>query len=193
MPYKPSAMLTLVRRAHGSQSRSGGRIPYWHHCAGVAELLAWAFERSGEIPEPVAYEDFHLAALGHDLYEDTEVTRAEIIDAFGPRVDELIEALTNRQGDDHQAAYHRQIATGPEEARLIKLCDLIDNTLSVAEALPELGQDWVKNTFLPIVSGMQTVVLAATYPTFPVTGRVLGELLAYVSTRLDHALQRDDA
>jgi len=68
--------------------------------------------------------DMLLAALGHDLYEDSAIRPADIIADYRAGVDRLIRRLT--QSAD-VPAYLEQVASGPEEARLIKLCDGIDN------------------------------------------------------------------
>ena len=65
-----------------------------------------------------------LAALGHDLYEDSRIDPAGVAADYGADVDRLIEAVTERAG---VAEFVGRVASGPEEARLVKLCDLIDN------------------------------------------------------------------
>jgi hypothetical protein len=71
-----------------------------------------------------------LAALGHDLYEDSGIDRAQVATDFGSDVDLLIEAVTERHG---VAEFVERVVSGPEEARLIKLCDGVDNYGSLVQ------------------------------------------------------------
>ena len=71
-----------------------------------------------------ARRDILLAALGHDLYEDTEIPRQDIVDGFGSEVDALIRWLTEGASVPE---YVEQVAKSPEEARLIEYGDLADN------------------------------------------------------------------
>src|SRR5262245_6526659 len=87
------------------------------HCENVANLLDQALSLD---PLPVtARRDMLLAALGHDLYEDSEVPQVEIL-RFGKEVDQLIRMLTEEK--DGVGPYVERVASGPEEVRLIKLC-----------------------------------------------------------------------
>ena len=65
-----------------------------------------------------------LAALGHDLYEDSKISPAYVEATYGKEVDQLIEGVTERVS---VAEFVARVASGPEEARLIKLGDGIDN------------------------------------------------------------------
>ena len=92
------------------------------HCENVATLLDQALNL--DQPTVAARRDMILAALGHDLYEDSEIPQAEIL-RFGKEVDQLIRALTEEK--DGVGPYVERVASGPEEVRLIKLCDGADN------------------------------------------------------------------
>ena len=112
------SFMALVRKWHAGHERPD----QVEHCENVANLLDQALnlEPSGI----AARRDMILAALGHDLYEDSKIPQAEIL-KFGKEVDQLIRALTEET--DGVGPYVERVASGPEEARLIKLCDGADN------------------------------------------------------------------
>jgi hypothetical protein len=177
-------MRSLVVRAHAHQQRNAGRVPYSFHVLSVAAIVKELLDESGECGDPGLAQDMVLAAMGHDLYEDTDVTRAEIKEKFGARVDALIYGMTNRNGDDDRVAYEREMGHAFEEVRLIKLADLIDNVLSCAYGIHDLGRRWINNTFLPIAEGMAKTVRAASYPRYQRTSARAVALLDFALARL---------
>ena len=69
--------------AHKGQTRQSGD-PYISHPLAVAEILAgWHLDGQAL-----------MAALLHDVMEDTSVTKAEISDTFGKPVAELVDGLS---------------------------------------------------------------------------------------------------
>lgn len=184
---KRDAMRSLVKAAHAHQSRNNGQTPYYEHCFEVAEIFENAIAQSGEFVDSLDLAaDLYLAALGHDLYEDTQVTPQEIIDAFNPRVDQLIGYLTNDMSDYDREAYHQKIQDGPEEAKLVKMSDLIENSTSVANNLDKLGLKWVQEFFLPIISEMKQVIDQSAFVRFPKTAMILsGQLQERYMTLLN--------
>lgn len=88
--YNPSTNEDLLNRAyvyamkaHGSQTRASGD-PYFSHPLEVAAILT-----------DLKLDDATIvAALLHDTIEDTEATRAEIDQIFGPEIGALVEGLT---------------------------------------------------------------------------------------------------
>jgi hypothetical protein len=112
------SFMALVRKWHEGHERPD----QVEHCENVAKLLDQALIL--DQPAVAARRDMILAALGHDLYEDSRIPQAEIL-RFGKEVDELIRALTEES--DGVGPYVERVASGSEEARLIKLCDGADN------------------------------------------------------------------
>src|SRR6266496_3952200 len=92
-------MRALAIQAHAHQQRNAGRVPYVAHVMSVAEVLVDALSESGDAIDAGMKLDLYLAALGHDLYEDTSVAREDVRARFGERVDTMIDAMTNRVGD----------------------------------------------------------------------------------------------
>jgi HD domain len=182
-------MRSLVIRAHAHQQRNAGRVPYSVHVLSVATIVKELLDGGGECSDPSLADDMVLAAMGHDLYEDTDVTRSEIKEKFGSRVDAFIYGMTNRNGDTDRAAYEREMGHAFEEVRLIKLADLIDNVLSCAYGIHDLGRRWGNNTFLPIAEGMAKTVRAASYSRYPRTSARAIELLDFALSRLRSNLE----
>jgi GTP diphosphokinase / guanosine-3',5'-bis(diphosphate) 3'-diphosphatase len=88
--YNPDTNEDLLNRAyvyamkaHGSQTRASGD-PYFSHPLEVAAILTGLKLDDATI----------VAALLHDTIEDTEATRAEIDQIFGPEIGALVEGLT---------------------------------------------------------------------------------------------------
>lgn len=163
---RKSAALDLIQRAHAGQTRSGGKVPAWHHMARVSRILETVL---GETQEGSAEEreTVILAGLGHDAIEDTKVTEEELVRCFGSRGLEIIEGMTNRRGDADHSQYIEQVAGAEEAVRLIKFADLIDNCASVAFDLSTMGVKWTKGFFLPIVTPMMEAVLPGEFRTYP--------------------------
>ena len=163
---KRSTALELIRRIHAGQTRSGGKVPAWHHLARVSHILGSVLEetREGLVEDR---ETIILAGLGHDAIEDTKVSDAELERCFGSRGLEIIKGMTNRQGDEDHRQYVVQVSGAEEAVRLVKFADLIDNCLSVTYDLATLGAKWTKELFLPIVTPMMAAVLPTEFRTYP--------------------------
>src|ERR1044071_4662372 len=75
--------LNLALKAHDGQLRASGE-PYIIHPIAVAELVAgWGLDHEAV-----------MAALLHDVVEDTPVTLAELKAQFGDKVGELVDGVT---------------------------------------------------------------------------------------------------
>ncbi len=75
--------LDEAARAHEGQTRSSGE-PYLIHPVAVAETVAeWGLDHESI-----------MAALLHDVVEDTDVTLADLREQFGPKVAELVDGVT---------------------------------------------------------------------------------------------------
>jgi hypothetical protein len=184
-------MRELTRSAHDGQTRNGGRVPYWVHTDAVADICRAALATGGEreVVGAEAADDLVLAAYGHDLYEDTAVSPEAIRSEFGPRVDGWIRDLTNEAGDHDRAAYLAHIGAMSDEARVIKCADLIDNTLSVAYGVHDLGLPWVLKFFLPIGRETREVLHSAAFDRLPATGAHLLGLVDFAWTRLAGSIE----
>src|SRR5688572_7034224 len=120
--------------AHSGQTRQSGD-PYISHPLAVAEILA----------------DWHLdgqtlmAALLHDVTEDTSVTKDEISDTFGKPVAELVDGVSKldriefQSAEDAQAEnFRKMLLAMARDVRvmLIKLADRLHNMRTLGAVSP---------------------------------------------------------
>jgi GTP pyrophosphokinase len=119
--------------AHAGQKRQSGD-PYISHPLAVAEILAgWHLDGQAL-----------MAALLHDVMEDTSVTKAEITDTFGKPVAELVDGLSKldriefQSAEDAQAEnFRKMLLAMARDVRviLIKLADRLHN-MRTLDAVP---------------------------------------------------------
>lgn len=124
--------LSLAAYAHRAQSRKGSGEPYVNHLIDVAAILT----RIAGVRD----EDILIAALLHDVIEDTEVTAAEVESQFGPRVRALVVALTDDKSLPKLERKRLQIVhmrDAEHDARLIKIADHCSNVAT-------LPRSWTK-------------------------------------------------
>ena len=120
--------------AHSGQTRQSGD-PYISHPLAVAEILA----------------DWHLdgqtlmAALLHDVTEDTKVTKDEISDTFGKPVAELVDGVSKLDKIEFQSAevaqaenFRKMLLAMARDVRiiLIKLADRLHNMRTLGAVPP---------------------------------------------------------
>jgi (p)ppGpp synthase/HD superfamily hydrolase len=128
--------------AHRGQFRkwSNKHVPYITHPVKVAEMVAIT---------PKATEDMVIAGLCHDLLEDTTITREDISIRFGAPVLNLVLELTNTSKatglsrSDRKRLDRERLALVSPEAKLIKLCDRLDNLRDILadETVPDDYKD----------------------------------------------------
>ena len=85
-------------------------------------------------------------------------------------------------------AYVKQIAAAPEEVKMIKLSDMIENMTSVAYSIQEVGVKWADDFFLPIMNEIKPVVEGAQYVRFKKTSALLIEMMQSAYDRLQRIL-----
>ena len=130
--YLKSSELKLVRqafhfadKAHLGQYRQSGE-PYITHPLAVAELCAdWRLD---------VYSI--MSALLHDVIEDTGHTHSELVEAFGPKVGELVDGLTKLDKLEFQShaqaqaeSFRKMLMAMARDIRviLVKLADRTHN------------------------------------------------------------------
>ena len=127
-------------RWHGEQVRKYTGEPYWHHPEAVAMLV----KTVRHTREMIA------AAYMHDVIEDTLCTEAEMREAFGNAVTDLVMWLTDvsRPADGNREARKRidraHTAAAPPAAKTVKLADLIDNSRSIIPRDPDFARVYLK-------------------------------------------------
>jgi GTP diphosphokinase / guanosine-3',5'-bis(diphosphate) 3'-diphosphatase len=103
--------IEIAARAHAGQLDKAG-APYVFHPLRVMLSLATPEQR--------------IAAVLHDVVEDTSVTLADLTaEGFRPAVIEAVRALTKLPGESRLAAARRAVCN--PIARAVKLADLKDN------------------------------------------------------------------
>ena len=183
-------MEELIEQYHDGQTRNGGKVPYTVHLYGAENILTSLIEEGHEITDLNLITDLKNGALGHDLLEDTEITEEEIIRQTNERTLSFIKEVTNPDDDAHTERYMEQLQGSSEEGRLIKYADLIDNTLSVAYGLQDLGKDWAENFYLPIMKNTKKVLENTTFEKYPKTGEIAKILLDFASNLLCNRLTK---
>ncbi len=148
--------LVFAHQLHRKQRRKTSGAPYTAHLLGVAALV---MEDGGS-------EDEAIAALLHDSLEDqahnfpggARELAAEIEKRFGPRVRELVEALTERRSAReaqihdkrerwraHKQAYIDQIVNADPAVLRISSADSIYNVRSLTRDHQRMGDNlWLR-------------------------------------------------
>lgn len=120
--------------AHTAQRRGGrGEAPYINHPCDVAELVTIATNDIETI----------IAAVLHDVIEDTDTTEQDLSQRFGTRISSIVVELTDTPDleampvSQRKAAQAEKMANASQAARTIKLADQISNLTDWRTALPE--------------------------------------------------------
>jgi (p)ppGpp synthase/HD superfamily hydrolase len=111
--------LAFAGEHHAGQTRDLDDLPFVTHPVEVASLL----HESGYSDEVVA------AGVLHDVLEDTDAERHDLEVRFGPRVAELVEAVTDdpaiEDAGDRRAALRRKVARAGECAAVVFAADKV--------------------------------------------------------------------
>jgi (p)ppGpp synthase/HD superfamily hydrolase len=126
--------IEFAAAAHRGQYRKGTRLPYILHPMNAARLLI----------DANCEEHVVTAALLHDVLEDTSATAEELVSIFGPRVCELVVAVTEpdkvtswEDRKNHTLAILRE---SDAEVLLVALADKLDNIRSIREDMALHGE-----------------------------------------------------
>ena len=136
--YDRARAFCIAAHAAVGQKRKYTDEPYAVHPIEVAQLVA--DYAAG------ATEDMLIAALLHDVVEDTAVTLDLVTAQFGFIVAAYVEQLTDvsRPQDGNRAARKAidcaHLADASPQAKTIKLADLISNSRSIREHDPEFAK-----------------------------------------------------
>ena len=114
--------VSFAARVHAGQLRKDGRTPYVAHPMRVALTVRHVFG--------VEDETALVAALLHDVIEDTTTDYDDILAMFGREAAAAVAALTKDARlpeAAREAAYDRELTAASWQARLVKLADVYDN------------------------------------------------------------------
>lgn len=170
--------VAFAERAHRGQIRKYTGEPYIIHPIEVSQLVAsvqpmpiseqmqefdWRRQKvgtEGMIHPFCSGEDTVIAALLHDVVEDTMITLEQIRKAFGPAVAQLVHEVTDVSRKEHgnrkvrKAMDREHLAKASPEGKTIKLADLISNTQSITYHDPGFAQVYMreKRELLPLLA-----------------------------------------
>lgn len=138
---------------HAAQTRKGDdAIPYVNHPLEVAHLVAEA----GGPPDEV------IAAVLHDVVEDSEAQVQEIAARFGAGVARLVEGMTDDPGwaglprPERKARQAAHMPQAPEGVRRIKIADQTSNLRDIARD----PAAWSADAAQTYIDGAERVVAA---------------------------------
>lgn len=120
---------------HAGQVRKATGIPYVSHLFAVAAIAM----------EYGADEDQAIAALLHDVIEDTSATSHDVSDRFGERVAGLVVACSDSEGEpkppwrERKEAYLRHVASMRADALVVTMADKLHNAASIRRDLRTEG------------------------------------------------------
>jgi len=109
----------FIKQAHAGQKDKSGR-DYYHHPVAVM----------GRLPEGVD-DEVRLAALLHDVIEDTGYTREQLAAmGYSKRTLDAVELVTLKEGDARPYAEKVQaiLASGNRDAIQVKYADMSENS-----------------------------------------------------------------
>ena len=119
-----------AKKYHGDQKRKSGE-PYYTHPLEVAYMVS----------EYLLKTDVIVAAILHDIVEDTEVTFGMILDNFSKRIMQLVDRLTRDRPDGTKWSVEEILDNAYEnndnEALLIKVVDRLHNMQTIGAKSPE--------------------------------------------------------
>lgn len=143
---------------HGEQKRKYTNAPYWTHPIAVSTLLM-------NISAPSYVQ---IAAILHDVIEDTGIDVDEIIDLFGNEVAVLVLEVTDvskphdGNRDKRKQIDREHLGTASFWGKSIKLADLIDNTKSIVKHDADFAKVYLKEKrkLLEVLGGGHCALLA---------------------------------
>ena len=125
-------------KAHKGQKRKDGKMPYINHPMEVAEIVATMTSDPRVI----------VAALLHDVVEDTPVKMHDLIRIFGVFVADLVADVTENKRSDQPAEetwFVRKkemvlrVSAASRDVKIISLADKLSNLRSIKRNLQESG------------------------------------------------------
>lgn len=144
MSQRYEEALDFATKAHAGVFRKGTDIPYITHPIETARIAA----------EMTDDDDVIIAALLHDIIEDTVYTAGDIEERFGERVAQLVlEESENKRSNEPAALTWKirkdealyKLKNASSEARLIALADKLSNMRTSAARYRQIGKDMWQN------------------------------------------------
>ena len=133
---------------HGQRRKGSVDLPYMAHVLDVARRLARVH------PDD---ETLILAALLHDVVEDTEGTEAETAERYGPEVAALVMEVTDDESLPKAERKRRQeehVRHASDRAKRLKMADKASNLMAIARTPP----DWTRERMAAYVDWALRVI-----------------------------------
>lgn len=145
-----SKAIVFAAQCHSGQYRKDGKTPYINHPLEVMNLVVT------HVDQP--HQDVLIAAVLHDVVEDTHVTSAEIKHMFGAAVAHLVDELTDDKTlskEERKRIQLQEVHTLSPQGKLLRLCDKICNVYDILYAPPG---DWDLKRRLDYIKWAKAVV-----------------------------------
>jgi (p)ppGpp synthase/HD superfamily hydrolase len=116
--------ITYAFSKYGNLKRKSGGLPYVVHPIRVALIIRAA-----------GYSEFdnwelYVAALFHDLLEDTDISFEDLEQRFGNRIAKIVSELTKPVGVNKDT-WLQSFDIASKESKIIKMADRIDNLMDM--------------------------------------------------------------
>lgn len=116
--------ITFAFSKYGELKRKSQNIPYVVHPIRITAILrAAGFNENDN-------EDIMIAALFHDLIEDTETLLEEIETQFGTKIASIVMELTKPE-KGNKDEWLKTFESASKEAKIIKMADRLDNLIDM--------------------------------------------------------------
>ncbi|MHA2180855.1 MAG: HD domain-containing protein [Promethearchaeota archaeon] len=121
--------ISFAFTGYGNLKRKSKDIPYVIHPIRITTILRAAGFNEFD------HEDLMIAALFHDLLEDTNTNLNKIENQFGKKVGKIIVELTKPEGakERKKDKWLESFVSKSKEAKVIKLADRIDNLMDMRD------------------------------------------------------------
>ena len=160
--------ISLATLAHAGQRRKGSDTPYVIHPIRVALTL-----HDAPLPDGVCRDDCLVAAILHDILEDTQVPREQLVEQFGEPVVAIVDELTEDKTlpkPQRRKKMLKHCATMSRSAQVVKLADRLDN-------MRDMG--CMPGDFIARICDEARVMLEAMRGTCPPLESEIAAILAY--------------
>ena len=146
-----SEAVEFARVRHAGQMRKGTNVPYLSHLLAVASLPI-----EGAATDPRLCDclgEIAVAALLHDLVEDTETVVAEIAVNFGDEVERIVVACSDRDSGEEEAwkvrkaRYLVHLQDADDAVLCVSLADKRHNARCIVRDLRAVGVDGEVGSF----------------------------------------------
>ncbi len=173
------AIRLCLRAHHGQVRKAEPNIPYATHPIHVSFLV---IQSGGD-------EDCAIAALLHDLLEDTDVTGEDLEAAFGRRITQIVREVSedkNLPWEIRKSRMVEQLRSASPEACLVAAADKLHNLETLLSAERKFGA----RTWDAFRKGPEETVRFYTDAIDSLAGRIPQELETACRKTLDLALRR---